>query len=67
MSDPIDREKLLAILYAERSKENGRKCNALKHRHYEEGNMHHHGVQILSKVILIVRGMEAEDAETKTD
>ena len=33
MSDTIDREKLLAILYAERSKENGLKCNALKHRH----------------------------------
>lgn len=63
MSEHIDKEKLLAILYAQRSKENGRKCNALKHRHYEEGNMHNHGVQILSKVILIVRGMEAEDGE----
>ena len=67
MSDTIDREKLLAILYAERAKETGRKCNALKHRHYEEGNMHNHGVQILSKVILLVKGMEAEDAETETD
>lgn len=67
MSDHIDREKLLAILYAERSKENGRKCNALKHRHFEEANAHHHAVQVLGKLILIVRGMEAEDAETKTD
>ena len=66
-TDPICRQELLAILYTERSKENGLKCNALKHRHFEEANAHHHAVQVLNKVILIVRGMEAEDAETETD
>lgn len=67
MNDQIGRQKILKLLYVERSKENELKCNAFRHKHYEEGNMHHHGVQVLNKIILIVRGMEAEDAETKTD
>ncbi len=67
MSDHIDREKLLAILAAERSKENACKCSAFRHKHYEEGNMYNHGLQTINKLILLVRGMEAEDAETETD
>lgn len=67
MTDHIDREKLLADVIKERDKEMMYRSNARRHRHYEEMNMHNHAVQVLNKVILIVRGMEAEDAETKTD
>lgn len=67
MSDTIDRQKLLAKVIKERDKEMMYRTNARSHRHYEEANMHNHAVQVLNKVILIVRGMEAEDAETETD
>ncbi len=67
MSDHIDRQKLLAEVIKERDKEMIYRTNARHHRHYEECNMHNHAVQVLNKIILIVRGMEAEDAETKTD
>lgn len=67
MSDPIDRKKLLAAIVDERDKEALLRANARHHRHYEECNLHNHAVQVLNKIILIVRGMEAEDAETKTD
>ena len=67
MSDLIDRQKLLGVFYQERFKENTYKTNAFRNKHYEEGNLHNHGVQIINKLILIVRGMEAEDAETETD
>lgn len=63
MSDTIGRQNILKLLYIERSKENELKCNAFRHKHYEEGNMHNHAVQVLGKLILIVRGMEAEDGE----
>lgn len=63
MTDQIDRQKILKLLYVERSKENELKCNAFRHKHYEEGNLHNHAVQVLGKLILIVRGMEAEDGE----
>ena len=67
MSDHIARQKLLAAIIDERDKEALLRANARHHRHYEECNMHNHAVQVLNKIILLVRGMEAEDAETETD
>lgn len=67
MSDAIDRQKLLEEIIKIRDEEKRLKAYAFRHKHYEEGNMHNHGVQIINRIVLIMRGMEAEDAETKTD